>query len=65
MNKLLLTVTFTSMASAGAVFAGDCQGMLNDRQLAALLKDAPATGGDAGGLFHGTRMWGAIVNRKG
>ena len=31
----------------------------------ALLVAAPSTGGDAGGLFHGTRMWGAVVNRNG
>jgi uncharacterized protein GlcG (DUF336 family) len=30
-----------------------------------LLVAAVNTGGDAGGLFHGTRMWGAIVNRNG
>jgi uncharacterized protein GlcG (DUF336 family) len=26
---------------------------------------APGTGGDAGGLFHGNRMWAAVVDRDG
>jgi uncharacterized protein GlcG (DUF336 family) len=33
--------------------------------LAGFLAAAPGSGGDAGGLFHGTRMWGAVVNRDG
>ncbi len=45
-----------------------CSGLPTDSQLKAFLKAAP--GGvthvpDAGGLFHGDRMWGAIVNREG
>jgi uncharacterized protein GlcG (DUF336 family) len=43
----------------------NCQGLPNDRTLRRLLREAPAAGGDAGGLFQGTRMWGAIVNRDG
>ena len=48
-----------------------CAGLPSDNQLKALLKAAPATGPgnthnpDAGGLFHGDRMWGAVVNRDG
>src|ERR1700730_7211244 len=37
-------------------------------QLKTLLKNAASTAapnGDAGGLFHGERMWGAVVNREG
>src|SRR2546422_8135423 len=34
-------------------------------QLKQLLTEAPSHGGEAGGLFHGTRMWGAVVNRGG
>lgn len=41
----------------------------NDLPIAAELRqhliNAPAVGGDAGGLFHGTLMWGAVVNRDG
>jgi uncharacterized protein GlcG (DUF336 family) len=34
-------------------------------QLTQALTSAPSTGGDAGGLFHGSRMWAAVVNRSG
>jgi len=45
-----------------------CAGLPTESQLKAFLKAAP--GGathspDAGGLFHGDRMWGAVVNRDG
>lgn len=43
----------------------NCSGLPSSSELKARLKEAPATGGDAGGLFKGTRMWGAIVNRDG
>jgi uncharacterized protein GlcG (DUF336 family) len=33
--------------------------------LKTLLARAPNEGGDAGGIFHGARMWAAIVNRNG
>ena len=52
-------VTFSSRASASA---GDFP---NETLLRAQLVAAPNTGGDAGGLFHGTRMWGSIVDRSG
>jgi uncharacterized protein GlcG (DUF336 family) len=45
--------------------AANCQGLPGDQALKGFLTAAPAAGGDAGGLFHGTRMWGAIVNRDG
>src|SRR5579862_3768983 len=46
----------------------NCSGLLTAAQLKAFLKAAP--GGtshtpDAGGLFHGDRMWAAVVNRDG
>jgi len=43
----------------------NCQGLPTTNQLKRFLVAAPDAGGDAGGLFHGTRMWGAIVNRDG
>jgi uncharacterized protein GlcG (DUF336 family) len=43
----------------------DCAGLPTAAQLRALLQAAPAAGGDAGGLFGGQRMWGAVVNRNG
>ena len=42
-----------------------CQGLPTERQLAQYLRAAPNTGGDAGGLFNGKRMWAAVVNRDG
>ena len=42
-----------------------CAGLPTEAQLRNFLQRAPGTGGDAGGLFHGERMWGAVVNRDG
>ncbi len=44
---------------------GECSGLPDNPELQSLLSNAPNTGGDAGGLFHGTLMWGAVVNRTG
>lgn len=43
----------------------NCHGLPDESQLKAHLMAAPGTGGDAGGLFKGERMWGAVVNRDG
>lgn len=43
----------------------NCQGLPTAAQLKALLQQAPNSGGSAGGLFNGTRMWAAVVNRDG
>jgi uncharacterized protein GlcG (DUF336 family) len=48
----------------------DCHGLPNSPELRALLVSAaaltaPPLGGDVGGLFDGTRMWAAVVNRDG
>src|SRR5205807_1010625 len=45
--------------------AGKCAGLPDAAALKGFLTTAPNTDGDAGGLFHGTRMWGAVVNRDG
>ncbi len=37
----------------------------NEMQLKEYLVQAQKEGGDAGGLFHGARMWAAVVNRDG
>src|SRR3989441_6794407 len=44
---------------------GNCSGLPTRGQLKQFLTDAPSHGGEAGGLFHGTRMWAAVVNRSG
>ena len=42
-----------------------CAGLPSESRLVELLGQAPASGGNAGGLFAGTRMWAAVVNRDG
>jgi uncharacterized protein GlcG (DUF336 family) len=51
--------------AVSAAAQGRCQGLPDDAALNGFLTAAPAAGGDAGGLFHGERMWGAVVNRDG
>src|SRR5262249_23774241 len=46
-------------------FGADCKNLPAASQLRQYLGTAPQTGGDAGGLFHGTLMWAAVVNRDG
>ncbi len=53
------------VAPVSAAAAGRCNGLPDEGALRDFLTAAPAAGGEAGGLFHGTRMWGAIVNRNG
>ena len=46
----------------------NCGGLPSAAEIKAFLKTAASTtgpDGDAGGLFHGERMWGAVVNRAG
>jgi uncharacterized protein GlcG (DUF336 family) len=43
----------------------NCQGLPDEAALRTWLAAAPSHGGDAGGLFHGERMWAAVVNRDG
>lgn len=60
----VLTFTFRATGLSAAA-QGRCQGLPTEAALKELLIAAPAAGGDAGGLFKGERMWGAIVNRNG
>lgn len=43
----------------------NCSGLPAEGQLRPLLNDAVGAGGTVGGLFGGTRMWAAVVNRDG
>ena len=65
----LVLLGLFALRSASADAADDrrasCQGLPDERALRGWLREAPGVGGDAGGLFHGTRMWGAVVNRDG
>jgi len=51
--------------AVSAAAQGRCQGLPDEAALKGFLTAAPAAGGDAGGLFQGERMWGAVVNRDG
>jgi uncharacterized protein GlcG (DUF336 family) len=55
-------VTLPCLADSASA---DCRGLPTAPELKALLAQAPGVVGDAGGLFHGERMWGAVVNRDG
>src|SRR5262245_59676600 len=44
---------------------GKCKDLPGEKQLKELLVQSQKEGGDAGGLFHGARMWAATVNRNG
>jgi uncharacterized protein GlcG (DUF336 family) len=73
MKKLTTAVmTFAAISAASNTLWGqghegpsNCSGLPSASQLKTFLTAAPTTGGDAGGLFHGTRMWVAVVNRDG
>src|SRR5258705_13114551 len=61
----LLIVFFSTAHSSFADKPSNCQGLPNESQLRAFLVAAQTSGGTVGGLFNGTRMWGAVVNRDG
>jgi hypothetical protein len=68
----MLTVRLTSLAAVLSVFtllsfAADCRGLPSAGALTNLLQQAQSVTafGHAGGIFDGTRMWGAVVNRDG
>src|SRR5687767_14009077 len=61
---LLLGIVFL-LGFAAAADAANCGGLPDEGQLKEFLMAAPAAGGEAGGLFSGRRMWGAVVNRDG
>lgn len=62
-SVLLLVVT--AAAAHAQERQANCSGLPTLGQLKQLLVAAPSHGGEAGGLFHGTRMWAAVVNRNG
>jgi len=69
-NRLAIvsTALLLSFATAGAHAQGreaNCSALPTAEQLKQFLAAAPSHGGEAGGLFHGTRMWAAVVNRDG
>jgi uncharacterized protein GlcG (DUF336 family) len=63
----------TLVAAAGGISfavtrleaAGSDSALPTASQLTQALIAAPSSGGEAGGLFHGARMWAAVCNRAG
>ena len=62
---MVLVVASGGFSQSSDDDGADCRGLPTGGQLQALLNEAPAHGGNAGGLFGGTRMWAAVVNRAG
>jgi uncharacterized protein GlcG (DUF336 family) len=62
---VLASVVLLSATTARAGDGPDCSGLPTASQLKVLLQAAPGAVGNAGGLFAGQRMWGAVVNRSG
>jgi len=54
-----------SVLQQGAATVAGCADLPSSADVARLLRMAPDSGGDAGGLFHGRAEWGAVVNRAG
>jgi uncharacterized protein GlcG (DUF336 family) len=52
-------------ANSGKFIAGTCQNLPSAAQLRQLLIQAQNVNKPIGGLFEGTRMWAAVVNRDG
>src|SRR5688572_1394226 len=73
LQSTVLLASLLALVGAGGGYAGsqepsaNCRGLPDRAELRALLRAAanPANGGVVGGLFQGTRMWGAVVNRDG
>jgi len=64
--RLLLSFAILLLPTVASASNGsDCSGLPSAAQLKTLLGSAPSTGGSAGGLFLGQRMWAAVVNRSG
>jgi len=62
--RLLCAVLFLAVPMASS-FAADCSGLPSATELQRYLNTAPSVETPIGGLFGGTLMWGAIVNRDG
>jgi uncharacterized protein GlcG (DUF336 family) len=60
-----LAVTAVTLICAPAFAQSSCDQLPGNAQLKKFLNAAPDTGGNAGGLFEGRRMWAATVNRAG
>lgn len=61
----MLTLLAAFGTSTAMMAQQNCKDLPTEAQLKSHLNAAPGTGGNAGGLFAGTLMWGAVVNRDG
>ena len=61
----VLTLTVASGGFSQAPAGPNCSGLPTAADLQTLLANAPGAGGSVGGLFGGTRMWAAVVDRAG
>lgn len=68
-KSIYIACTLAALVAGGTLYGqggnSGCQGLPTAAQLKAHLADAPTHGGNAGGLFQGTLMWAAVVNRDG
>jgi uncharacterized protein GlcG (DUF336 family) len=68
-RRIIMTVALLGLLAGtydiARAWSANCSGLPGNGQLKSFLVAAPGTGGDAGGLFHGKLMWGAVVNRNG
>ena len=62
---LVAVIAILGCSAYGAAFPDDCSNLPSKSQLKSFLISAPGSGGTVGGLFGGTRMWAAVVNRDG
>jgi uncharacterized protein GlcG (DUF336 family) len=58
-------VAMPAFADDGQSGRPNCEGLPSSSELRKLLNDAAQTDKPIGGLFEGTRMWAAVVNRNG
>ena len=61
----VFTVAKRAPAQDAVATPVNCSGLPTEAQLKQYLNSAPGSGGTVGGLFNGSRMWAAVVNRDG
>lgn len=72
MMKILGIASLLTFCLSASLFAANCTDLPSESELRTALTASPtcaspcgAASAEAGGLFHGTRMWVAVVNRSG
>lgn len=62
---MTMTVVSGGFSQSPGTGQPNCTGLPTRVELQTLLSNAPSSGGNAGGLFSGSRMWASVVNRNG